>query len=606
MNYQQQIQQQQQQQAVAQAQAAARYQQQRYYYQQQQAQAQGQVQQYHPSSLPQPQINEFIDQRLSNNNTTTSTSQPITTESNHSTPPTTTNTKSNSYVGGILMNNGILNETDPKLASHMDLNELVTSERTSVTSSTTNKVGTPTNNNTTTTSNNNTPSSGENNIITTSHDVINSNSDNTSPPSHSQSLITNSNSQNNNNINNNINNTTTTNTTSTSTTTNPSSHSSNNPLSSQKQDFKTDFSFREVSQQNKNIYNYAMNNNPHAINDPSIQESLSPYFQPFGVDVSHLPMTNPPIFQNSVPLFDEPVRRRRISISNGQISQLGEDIETVENLYNTQPPPMPRFNNNNNHNNNNTTTTTEHKPQGNLLQPLPIVTGNENDPSWTAPVLHPSTLQQRYGIPTTAATTGAAVPPIPPTSDEIGGVMGDNGIMMQSQLPISINQSIPQQQQSLQQQQQNTSNGGINMVRSNPYIKKESISSVSSGHSRQSMEDKEENTPGTPAWKRARLLERNRVAASKCRQRKKIAQLQLQKDFDNLSRENMIIKKKLNYYEKLISKFKKFTESHFQKCHASDDFKDLKMIEEMLMIDQDVFEVNENGTVLKMAENSYM
>lgn len=263
-------------------------------------------------------------------------------------------------------------------------------------------------------------------------------------------------------------------------------------------------------------------------------------------------------------------------------------------------------NNNNNHNNNNTTTTTEHKPQGNLLQPLPIVTGNENDPNWTAPVLHPSTLQQRYGIPTTAATTGAAIPPIPPTSDEIGGVMGDNGIMMQSQLPISINQSIPQQQQSLQQQQQNTSNGGINMVRSNPYIKKESISSVSSGHSRQSMEDKEENTPGTPAWKRARLLERNRVAASKCRQRKKIAQLQLQKDFDNLSRENMIIKKKLNYYEKLISKFKKFTESHFQKCHASDDFKDLKMIEEMLMIDQDVFEVNENGTVLKMAENSYM
>ena len=107
------------------------------------------------------------------------------------------------------------------------------------------------------------------------------------------------------------------------------------------------------------IYQMTMNNNPHLINDPSIQENLSPYFTPFGIDVSHLPMTNPPIFQCSVPVYDVPVRKRRISISNGQISQLGEDIETVDDLYNTQPPPMPKLshtnisNNNNNDNNGN-------------------------------------------------------------------------------------------------------------------------------------------------------------------------------------------------------------------------------------------------------------
>jgi hypothetical protein len=51
--------------------------------------------------------------------------------------------------------------------------------------------------------------------------------------------------------------------------------------------------------------------------------------------------------------------------------------------------------------------------------------------------------------------------------------------------------------------------------------------------------------PGTAAWKKARLLERNRIAASKCRQRKKAAQNQLKenvekyaKELDDLSAEN--------------------------------------------------------------------
>lgn len=57
--------------------------------------------------------------------------------------------------------------------------------------------------------------------------------------------------------------------------------------------------------------------------------------------------------------------------------------------------------------------------------------------------------------------------------------------------------------------------------------------------------------PGTAAWKKERLLERNRVAASKCRQRKKQAQQQLQ---DNMAKYESEIKDQaemLDKYEKL-------------------------------------------------------
>jgi hypothetical protein len=43
--------------------------------------------------------------------------------------------------------------------------------------------------------------------------------------------------------------------------------------------------------------------------------------------------------------------------------------------------------------------------------------------------------------------------------------------------------------------------------------------------------------PGTAAWKKARLLERNRIAASKCRQRKKAAQIRLKEDVLNYERD---------------------------------------------------------------------
>ncbi|GMF62243.1 unnamed protein product [[Candida] boidinii] len=50
--------------------------------------------------------------------------------------------------------------------------------------------------------------------------------------------------------------------------------------------------------------------------------------------------------------------------------------------------------------------------------------------------------------------------------------------------------------------------------------------------------------PGTSAWKKQKILERNRIAASKCRQKKKVLQERLQTDIENLTSENNLLKAK--------------------------------------------------------------
>lgn len=49
-------------------------------------------------------------------------------------------------------------------------------------------------------------------------------------------------------------------------------------------------------------------------------------------------------------------------------------------------------------------------------------------------------------------------------------------------------------------------------------------------------------------------------------QRKNIAKVQIKKQFDKLSKENNIIKKKIIYSERLTSKFQKCFENHAQDC----------------------------------------
>lgn len=417
-------------------------------------------------------------------------------------------------------------------------------------------------------------------------------------------------------------------------------------------------------------------NNPHSLNDPTIQESLSPFYQPFGVDVSHLPMTNPPIFQQScLPSDDPPIRRRRISISNGQISQLGEDIETVENLYNTQPPPMPYRMYENAHHGNHFVNEAQHENMSGTAPGIHAATlpnadalntdlsifnqidmGSQMIPDHINQISKPELSnnplprnnsgnkgQHLVGVNLTSqvprgnyvntmANHGAqSYPvqvPIHPTQDQLESIR-DQGIQNQiltqpqyGQRPSNqqhIQQQIQhqnqlyekQQQQFHQQQLQTREQQNILSSKTSSQspdidtkfeksIDDRSRSSFSEHNYNGEYHPSDENSmPGTNAWKRARLLERNRIAASRCRQRKKVAQMQLQKDLHQVSQENNNLKKKVDYYEKLVSKFKKFSEAHFAKCDSKDS-ESFRIIEEMLMIDSGISEVNNSGTVIKM------
>lgn len=73
---------------------------------------------------------------------------------------------------------------------------------------------------------------------------------------------------------------------------------------------------------------------------------------------------------------------------------------------------------------------------------------------------------------------------------------------------------------------------------------------------------------GTSAWKKQKLLERNRVAASKCRQRKKSAQEKLRMDVERYVKENGDLLNKVSRMEKKILQLKHLVRCHFDICEA--------------------------------------
>ena len=336
----------------------------------------------------------------------------------------------------------------------------------------------------------------------------------------------------------------------------------------------------------------------HSLMDPSIQESLSPFFQPFGVDSSHFPMTNPPIFQSALATDSFNPRRRRISISNGQIGQLGEDEDNVESIYYSQPPPMPpmrssqmQTNNsrvkmesllthgNSNNNDNSNSNSNSNSGNGNDNRNVSN-SGNNNNNSDGRSVAYNMTLGVNSGNFA------------PSTSQLYASKMSFQQLQQESK---SFGQSVEEPpagpmtrefgQNSAYAMEMSTQGSDASSVKSNGSHKSSDRHAL----------------PGTAAWKRARLLERNRIAASKCRQRKKIAQEQLQKDVVVLKNSNKIMKSKLEFYQKLVTKFKRFMELHMESCGGNKD--GLTMIEEMLKIDHDL-QQDDQGNLVKSNSSS--
>lgn len=344
--------------------------------------------------------------------------------------------------------------------------------------------------------------------------------------------------------------------------------------------------------------NLPYNNNSAMESTPSASFRNSPFagftnHNPF--DVNSYPMTNPPIIDSTMflPYINEygVQRRRRISISNGQIGQIinhetlndpeSYDNNNLQRPYLTKPldpSTGPHFNDhpqsprsllleiNNVHPIQNVPGVPPGSQPPQNLQPLhppmdPIPFDNIgplNVPSQmymsnaqpqnsqhpphppsqhqnTHPPhhqnSHPPPHQNSHPPPQHQNHQHQNPPPQPPT-DHINNVLVSPGDRS-GDLDVEESLSVDLKSDNLH------SVAGVPPPNHELIYNNEVIFSSANGP-----------IPGTAAWKKERLLERNRVAASKCRQRKKQAQQELQ---DSISR----LKAQVNSQRRIIAKHEK-------------------------------------------------
>lgn len=245
------------------------------------------------------------------------------------------------------------------------------------------------------------------------------------------------------------------------------------------------------------------------------------FHNPF--DMNSYPITNPPLFDSTMylPYTGESgvPRRRRISISNGQIGQIVNheaaffmEEDLLDDLADFPPYPQP--------------------PQHPQHSQQPIQG-------------HP---QQR---------TPRLVEPMLSASEERILLMGTPEVVPNYGQPAQLSQAL-QPPQALQQAprdprapqgphapfadpEHDSSMAGVPPLNHLLIYNNEVIFNPNNGP-----------IPGTAAWKKERLLERNRVAASKCRQRKKQAQKQLQDNMDRHERKISDQENRLKKYDAIL------------------------------------------------------
>lgn len=265
-------------------------------------------------------------------------------------------------------------------------------------------------------------------------------------------------------------------------------------------------------------------------------------------DLNSYPMTNPPIIDSTffLPYTNEAgvQRRRRYSISNGQIGQIvnheafladdnsNDDSSDVPFKYVPDQLPGPNVSGNQ--------PVSESQIYGHPLEPYEM----EPHPP------HAGFVQQQHH----------RLPPGPKLEDtgdqpqhilhaaERSDIAGSGPPIQNPQAPFSHPQQPPQ---SLHQGQPEGEKSMENVAGVPPpnhqlIYNNEVIYTADGGP-----------IPGTAAWKKERLLERNRIAASKCRQRKKQAQQQLQNSISKYEKEMKDQRERLEKYEKLLALYNK-------------------------------------------------
>mmetsp|Transcript_8612 Transcript_8612/g.8507 ORF Transcript_8612/g.8507 Transcript_8612/m.8507 type:complete len:379 (-) Transcript_8612:67-1203(-) len=250
------------------------------------------------------------------------------------------------------------------------------------------------------------------------------------------------------------------------------------------------------------------------------------FHDPF--DIHSYPITNPPIFDSTMMLpytSNEGIpRRRRISISNGQIGQI-----INHEFYLDNESPL------------------DEELNGPRLTHEPISKDdtmmNDVQPQHNRVPVRPSSTEQFLQI---------QQPQLPQKE-------------MEPQAPLKVRLDLPVGQQqrthaedSLKSETPTTTKGdppaGVPPPNHQLIYNNEVIYNPNNGP-----------IPGTAAWKKERLLERNRLAASKCRQRKKHAQQQLQNNISKYQKDVDMLKDKLTKYEKVFKNFTLIIAKHADK-----------------------------------------
>lgn len=268
-------------------------------------------------------------------------------------------------------------------------------------------------------------------------------------------------------------------------------------------------------------------------NSGAVTEGGGPFNRVFGIakhdpfDINSYPITNPPIFDSTMMLpcmMDDGIRRRRrVSISNGQIGQIVNheafffDSDTVDDEL-----PM---------------SARDHTVESVTLQP-------------------PMKVEYLRVVPSPRPSKPHAQPQKPDPSD--------SRLLLSNQVPV------PQQQHAHADLPSFPTGGPPNAVAGVPppnhqlIYNNEVIYNPDNGP-----------IPGTAVWKKERLLERNRLAASKCRQRKKHAQKRLQDNVSKYEEQITDLTDKVNGYEELLRNYKLVISNHLDNCSSTAELKRL-------------------------------
>lgn len=304
-----------------------------------------------------------------------------------------------------------------------------------------------------------------------------------------------------------------------------------------------------------------------------------PNHHPF--DFNSYPMTNPPIYDSTmaIPYNEKFPRRRRLSISNGQIGQI---INHEAFFYDEQSNHMEDYRGSVGHLNHfnearNTQPQFQEPFQPQQMDPHL----HSSHPHFNAQI--PSYLGERSArsnAPAMVNTRGAEtfVAAQPPHSKPFLARDDDPSSKREPISPISAPDTAKQIKV---EPSDHLFAAGVPPPNHLLIYNNEVIYNPNDGP-----------IPGTAAWKKQRLLERNRIAALKCRQRKKQVQMQMQQNVSMFEQEVEEKDRLLQKYAKLMNLYNMCLREYFANGNADSELLELKELVNLESIDQYDVEVD--------------